>query len=429
MTKKSLLFFICSIFTWAIIHAQKTVLVSGTLIGQSLSKIYFRQYTGSKATYTDSLYPAGSHFQFQIPDSIRGLCNITTTDPATLKITLITTGENIVFTSNYFHPIENMRIIVSEENKLYYKYLQQAAALIPQKKEPATPLTQFAMGSKGSLALLYYRLQVPVSTPGSSLTPQQYQKEHFLDNTDFSNTNIIHTDLLLPKIFAYIALFDNGFLPFNEQADTLCFALDRLLSRAARNEVVYNFLVEDFSNRFRYGNYDIICAYLTKFYASKFSVFKNLAASDVRLRLNSLVHPTIGQTSPEIVMEQPGGGFMKMSSIKSDYTLIVFWSTYCNHCMQSLPLLKRIYDAGRGNFEVLAVSFDTDRAAWQKFIQDNNLGWLNYSDLLGWESKIAHDYDVQGTPTYFLLDKNKKIIAKPIELTDLASELQRLKII
>ena len=126
---------------------------------------------------------------------------------------------------------------------------------------------------------------------------------------------------------------------------------------------------------------------------------------------------------------QPGGGFMKMSSIKSDYTLIVFWSTYCNHCMQSLPLLKRIYDAGRGNFEVLAVSFDTDRAAWQKFIQDNNLGWLNYSDLLGWESKIAHDYDVQGTPTYFLLDKNKKIIAKPIELTDLASELQRLKII
>jgi len=66
---------------------------------------------------------------------------------------------------------------------------------------------------------------------------------------------------------------------------------------------------------------------------------------------------------------------------------------------------------------------DGGRANWVKFIQDNNLkDWIHV-----YETKAQHDadeaagkasykqlYDVYQTPTLFLLDKDKRIIAKKL---------------
>lgn len=393
--------------------AQTNFTITGNIAHLNNEKVFFRYYTGVKATYSDSLISETGKLSFSIPDSLRGLSAIRVHNRPDLIIRLITNGKDIAFDADANSP-ENIHIISSDENKTYYRYLK--------KKNTVT------IKNDGSLAADFVKLQIPVTVPAGIANTQQYLRNHFLDNTDLNNAAIIHTDLLRAQLNSYIELYDDGSMPFEQQVDTLCTAFDRLFQRAG-NEQVYNFLETDLGNRFRYGNYDILGAYLTEYYTSRFSIAKDYPLSEIRQRLIKVKHPTLGQTAPEIIMDAPGGGVSKMTDIKADYLLIVFWSTQCYHCIQSIPLLKKIYDAKQGSFEVLAVSTDTDAESWQTFIKEHGLGWINYSELKGWDGKITKDYDVQGTPTYILLDQNKTIIAKPLELQDLATTLQQLKII
>ncbi len=52
------------------------------------------------------------------------------------------------------------------------------------------------------------------------------------------------------------------------------------------------------------------------------------------------------------------------------------------------------------------------------------LPWINDSELRGWNSTAAEQYNVRATPTYFVLDSNNKIIAKPNRAADVISFLK-----
>ena len=46
-------------------------------------------------------------------------------------------------------------------------------------------------------------------------------------------------------------------------------------------------------------------------------------------------------------------------------------------------------------------------------------GWHHVLGLNKWENKIARNYNIISTPTYFILNKDKKIIAKPDHFKDI----------
>ena len=71
----------------------------------------------------------------------------------------------------------------------------------------------------------------------------------------------------------------------------------------------------------------------------------------------------------------------------------------------------------------VVISLDTDNDAWQKCVKQNGLfTWLNCSETKGWNGDVPQQYNVYATPTMFLLDKDKKIIARP----ETPNELLRL---
>ena len=120
---------------------------------------------------------------------------------------------------------------------------------------------------------------------------------------------------------------------------------------------------------------------------------------------------------------------LHLASVKSKYTLLVFWATWCPHCAIAVPELKQGTDSINANQSILAtvaVSLDTDKDVWLQYIKDKKLdqspklpenigmgSWINTSELKGWKGEIHKQYNVFATPTMFLLDSNKKIIAKP----------------
>jgi len=119
---------------------------------------------------------------------------------------------------------------------------------------------------------------------------------------------------------------------------------------------------------------------------------------------------------------------MQLSGIQSDYTLVLFWATWCPHCTQEVPKIKKTVDdfnqKSSKKIITVAVSLDSDKELWQKFLKENNLAsFINFSEFKGWQSEVVKKYSVYATPTMFLLDKDKKIIAKPLTVEELTKNL------
>jgi hypothetical protein len=67
--------------------------------------------------------------------------------------------------------------------------------------------------------------------------------------------------------------------------------------------------------------------------------------------------------------------------------------------------------------KVIAFSLEKDAIGWISF-KKTLPNWHHVLGLNKWQNKIARTYNIISTPSYFILDANKKIIAKPTELKD-----------
>jgi len=107
--------------------------------------------------------------------------------------------------------------------------------------------------------------------------------------------------------------------------------------------------------------------------------------------------------------------------------LLVFWASWCPHCLTVLPEIKKLYENDDvADFEVVAISVDTSANDWKAEIKKGGFNWINCSDLNGWNSKAADDYNIYATPSMVLLDKEKNIIEKPITKNELKKAIKAL---
>ena len=75
--------------------------------------------------------------------------------------------------------------------------------------------------------------------------------------------------------------------------------------------------------------------------------------------------------------------------------------------------------------EIVAVSVDTDKKAWLEALEANRMEWVNVSDLKGMVSPVVESYNAFSTPTFYLLDKDKTIIAHPDSPKELKESIEK----
>ena len=152
--------------------------------------------------------------------------------------------------------------------------------------------------------------------------------------------------------------------------------------------------------------------------------------SQLQNRLEAFKKLAVGKIAPDISIPDTNGSNVNFSDIPEDYTLVFFWASWCPHCTSMFPSLSKLYEEQKSKrWEVLAVSIDSDREAWLDELRKNDFKWINTSEVKGWNSKIANDYNIYATPTMFLLDKDRKIIAKPLTVRELVEDLKKIKLL
>ncbi|MBF6640904.1 redoxin domain-containing protein [Flavobacterium sp. J49] len=109
--------------------------------------------------------------------------------------------------------------------------------------------------------------------------------------------------------------------------------------------------------------------------------------------------------------------WVKLSEVKADYTILVFWDVDCGHCQKEIPVLVKAYNElilEKKNVKVFSVYMQHEGDKYLKYIADNKLPFINVYDGAHYNNAIEK-YDVYSTPVIYILDKNKVIKAKRIE--------------
>ena len=101
--------------------------------------------------------------------------------------------------------------------------------------------------------------------------------------------------------------------------------------------------------------------------------------------------------------------------------MIDFWASWCAPCRVENPYLVYLNTKySKDEFQIIGVSLDRTREAWENAIKEDKLDdWIHISHLKFWNEPIAKLYNITQMPTSYVLNSEKKILAMNVKDQDL----------
>jgi hypothetical protein len=275
-----------------------------------------------------------------------------------------------------------------------------------------------------------------VNGKADSLYPFYFVKEHYWDNVVFNDNRLIRTPFFEDKLDEYFKNY------VSREPDSIIDEVNYMLTVAKTGKEIYPFLLFKFTNKYiapEFMGQDKVFLYIYQnFFAKGDTVLLNEASNkSIKERAYSMMANQLGLAAPALIINDLLDKKISLYAIKSPYVFIAFWDPTCGHCKVEVPRLDSIYNASWKALGVTMLGVNTNAkevALWKTYIKDNKLtGWthayqteadLNKEIQEGKPTTIRQLYDVYKTPTFYLLDSNKKIIAKNLTIEQFNDFLQ-----
>lgn len=254
-----------------------------------------------------------------------------------------------------------------------------------------------------------------------------FLKEHLFDNIDWTDPRLLTTDFFNDKVNFYLDSV------VEQYADTIAAAASRLVSATRSNEICYRNMLISLIDKARYSNIigmENVWAKLFEDYIQEsppewmdIELVASLA-NEYRLIKNN----RIGMVGGDLRLEKLDGSIMNLYDVKADFIILYFYDPTCGHCQEESPVLhsELLAKYKPKGLEIVAINTNPDSEEWKDFIDRHKLyNWVNCSDH-NYKSKYWLHYNVSGLPAVYLLDKDKKIVAKNLDAELLKTILKAL---
>ncbi|MGH2552864.1 MAG: thioredoxin-like domain-containing protein [Chitinophagaceae bacterium] len=269
------------------------------------------------------------------------------------------------------------------------------------------------------------RLKNPLNK-ADSVESYNYYKKHYWDGVNFWDGRLAYSTLFEEKLDKYFAQ-----LVFPHQ-DSIINEIEWMLGTASANEEMTRFLLIKFVNRYLNQKYmweDAIFVHLFEKYFSQKNYFwlNDKGRKTITDRAYSLMANIMGSPAADIELPDTVGKVTSLYDIHADFTIVVFWDPTCSHCKEVLPKLDSFYQAKwkAAGLKIFTIAKETDgtRKDWLDFINQYHLKEWTHVYYSKADDKARTDnvipgysqlYDVLTFPTLYLLDKEKRIVAKKL---------------
>ncbi len=386
------------------------------------------------------------------------------------QLDFIFNGEDIRLQTDFKAPADSLKVISSEENQAWFSFLKKeleysqqiealemevdfyrdkqsgfnADSLTGERKE----LEKKLAGAANSYNLLQMERETFVANAASEnshlfaarliktfrepfrdgylLAEERnasWQKEYFRF-IDFSDEALINTPVISDKIFDYLVTWNRREYNTAQREEAYIRAVDAVMAAVEEGTgkagPVYEFVLDYLVDGFEGLNMNNVLAWILDNYAGTLCTTEEKTTLVRKLEAQKM---GAGTVVPDFTIDDLHGQPVTFSQASKKRNLIVFWASWCPHCSSLLPEIKALF-SGKSDLEVFAVSLDSSKADWQQAVSDAGVEhFRNLSDLKEWDGKAAEDYNIYATPTMFLVDSNRKIIARPATLEELAKML------
>ncbi len=288
-----------------------------------------------------------------------------------------------------------------------------------------------------------------------------YYKKNFWRNVDFKDDAMMRNPFLFSKIRTY---FDKVVVT---HPDSVSVEIDRILLKTKPESLMYKLLLAHFTYTYETSKimgFDKVFVHLSDKYFKTGKAVGIYDDEDVVQRIikraDKLRPLLVGATALDLSMiraedfgkfkamgfedaknsdemtkvfyknvNEINRMFVKLSDVKAEYTVLVFWDVDCGHCQKEIPLLVKAYNEliqEKKDVKVYSVYMQHEGDKYLKYIADNKLPFMNVYDGAHYNNAIEK-YDVYSTPVIYILDKNKVIKAKRIEAANVKTIIKALE--
>ncbi len=262
----------------------------------------------------------------------------------------------------------------------------------------------------------------------------RYFKSHFWDGVNFDDERLIRTPFFESKLNRYY----RDLVP--PSPDSIIREVDRMILYARPSNEMYKYMMVHFVQKYinpEYMGQDAVFVHLFEKYINtgQTDFFTEQYKDFMTRRAYSMMANLIGRPAADLDMVDSLDKPRNLFSVNAPLTVVCFWDPTCSHCKEVVPRLDSIYKVKWKNVGVTLYGVMTDggKPNWIQFIKDHKMNdWIHVYELPSTAAKISAGnkpsykqlYDVYQTPLLYLLDKDKRIIAKKLSLEQLDEVIQ-----
>ena len=244
----------------------------------------------------------------------------------------------------------------------------------------------------------------------------RWYREHFFDNFDLADEALLRLSrpMYRDKVNEYL---DKLFVP---QADTLKNALEKVIAKAKNNPETYKYAVLSAVGKYQsseiMGLDDVFIHLNDKYFVSGEMDFwaNEQMRKNMNDHANQLRKSLIGQKGDNLIMLDGNNKPQALYDIKSKYTILYIFDPDCGTCKKETPKLVDFYNTKKWDVEVYAVCADSSMTKMRDYIKEMDMKFITVNGPRSYVGSYGELYDANSTPTLYVLDDKKMIIAKKI---------------
>jgi len=445
---KRAILLILFVLSRTVILTGQTYMVQGTIEDATEGQIYLASYYADRFRIVDSMESATGFFYFMFTgDEPPGIYRIIYDDRIDGVLTenrfveFIYNRENIelVVTSNNGAPVP--RFSNTTENLVYSAFMdfeleyESSLMTVYRNLYPADSSERClnAIGLYDSLQVSRTRFMDSLAarhpdlyavrimsafrspyTPGAMSHPARIDtlKVSFFDHAGIDDPMLLYAPVYNFKIVDYLSLYKVDTFTMEEQEHAFIEAVDRIMDHVSPDPELNSFAVNFLLEGFELLGMEQVQLYLAENFLAE-SCESDIAEL-VRLRIEGYERMIPGKLAPDFVIRDVDGKSHQLSRMEHPYVAVLFWASSCEHCREMLPELSQWYlEENQLGIEVVTISIDSSEHDFERYIETMNPGWITARDPLGWTGRVAGDYHVYATPSLFLIDYDRIILARP----------------